>query len=384
MTQDSAQQRSDTDGALPRGDAPSKEGCFHAHRQMVGMMLSWRCQARCRHCAYDCDPRQGRVMTIDEMIGLVDAARAVPWVDSFSLVGGEPFLHHTLLKQVCRHIKETCGYPFTISTNGSWAVTRTKAIEVLSELRDLGLRVLLVSVDDFHLEYVDPRRIEICASAALEVGLECYLQAIVTRSSRRVSDFKRMLSLPHDHPGLKWTESPCIPTGRAEDPALAPELELEWRNRPGTCSVLKVWMVDPQGNVSPCCGVPLSRFLQLGNAFEESLTHIVHRANVDPLLNALAAYGGPYLLIELLAARGNRTYQESTFTSNCHACQAVLKDGVAIRSILDELQEHRLELLAGRAIQHEQVYGQSKNEHTSLWLPEPWRGGGSELSARDE
>jgi hypothetical protein len=38
--------------------------------------------------------------------------------------------------------------------------------------------------------------------------------------------------------------------------------------------MLKLWMVDPHGEVSPCCGAPFNRLLPIGNAFEEPLTQI--------------------------------------------------------------------------------------------------------------
>ena len=129
-------------------------------------------------------------------------------------------------------------------------------------------------------------------------------------------------------------------------------------------------MVDPNGEVSPCCGVPFNRLRRLGNAFEEPLTQIVRRMNVDPLLNALAAYGGPYLLIDLLAAKGVTTYAERTYSTNCHACQTVLGSQQAVELIQEDLEEHRLELVAGRAILHEQAFGNRTDD--SMWLPEPW------------
>jgi len=339
---------------------------------MVGMMFSWHCPARCRHCAYHCGPQQGPVISAAQARSIIDAGRALPLTKSFCFVGGEAFVHRDLLRETSRYVKETCGYPFAITTNAFWAATEALAVEALGELAELGLRSLLVSVDDFHLEYIDHHRIENCVNAALAVGLECTLQSIVTKTSRRVADFKTLLAVPSDNPSLQWVDNPCVPTGRAEDPALADDLLLEWRNQPGLCTMLKLWLVDPQGEVSPCCGVPFNRLLRIGNAFEEPLAEIVHRANVNPLLNAIAAYGGPYILIDLLATRGVTTYSEQAFTSNCHACQTVLRDRQALELIRQDLEEHRLELLASRAIYHEQFFRDDTADGENLWLPEPW------------
>jgi Fe-S cluster biogenesis protein NfuA len=243
---------------------------------------------------------------------------------------------------------------------------------------------LLVSVDDFHLEFIAQERIENCAQAAVELGLKCHLQSIVTGKGRRAEDFKRLLRIPAQSPLIFWHESPCSPTGRGEALALRDELAFPWRSRPDACSMLKTWVVNPYGEISPCCGIAFDGLREIGNAFRQSLTDIVSRANADPVLNALAAYGGPYVLIELLAHRGLTTYARRNYTGNCHACQVVLSDAEAMALIEDELQEHVLELIASRALVHEQRWGnRAAKPETGLWVPDLWFSHGPVADARN-
>jgi hypothetical protein len=304
---------------------------------------------------------------------VIDGARQLPMITGIGWAGGEPFLHYALMLELTHYVKQTCGFPLAISTNAYWATSRERAREMLLPLVDSGLRGLLVSVDDFHLEFVPPERIENCVHAAVELGLQCHLQSIVTRTSRGVEDFKRLLKLPSPSPLIQWHEGPCKPTGRAEELARANELPFPWRNRPDACSMLKTWIVNPCGDISPCCGVPFDGLREIGNAFRQPLADIVNRANVDPVLNALAAYGGPYLLIELLARHGVTSYAQRSYTCNCHACQAVLSDAHAMALIEDELQEHALELIASRVLAHEQRWGkQAVEPEAGLWVPDLW------------
>ena len=100
---------------------------------------------------------------------------------------------------------------------------------------------------------------------------------------------------------------------------------------------------------------------------------IVARANADPLLNALAAYGGPYLLMELLARRGRPQFSERRYAGNCHACEAVLGDAGAMRAVMPEIAEHALELIVERVAVHRQAFSGSRRAGTGpVSVTEPW------------
>jgi pyruvate-formate lyase-activating enzyme len=344
-----------------------------AHGQTVCLLLSYNCQAACRHCGYHCGPEKSPVISIDQGKQVIDCARQMPMVAGIGFAGGEVFLHYKLMRELFQYVKGTCGLPLALSTNAYWATTQERAREMLLPLVESGLGSMLVSVDDFHLEFVRQECIENCVNAAVELGAQCHLQAIVTRHSRKVGDFKGILKIPSDSPQIHWHENPCVPTGRAEDIALGDEIELSWRSQPDACTMLTTWIVNPYGQISPCCGMPFEGLRAIGNAYEQSLIEIASRANADPVLNALAAYGGPYLLIELLARRGLTTYARRNYAGNCHACQVVLSDAKAMALIQDELQEHALELIASRAILHEQLWGKHAIARNKVpWIPDLW------------
>ena len=344
-----------------------------AFQQMLALQLSYRCPAACRSCAFDCGPGHGRVMALVDARRIIDSAKEIPLIKNFGFTGGEPFLHLDMLRELFRHVKHNFGDQMTISTNCFWAITKEKAARILDEFVALGLSSLLVSIDDFHLEYIKISHIENCINAAIELGVKCILQCLETRSSRKLADFKDKLNIPSDSPLIEWHAYPCDPVGRAASEVAHDELLLNWRNQPGRCNILKLWMVDPDGRVSGCCSWAMSEFLRVGNALEEPLPDIINRANVDPILNCLSAFGGPYLLINLLQASQYSHYASDTYTSPCHACYRIFQDRSDIWLIQKQIQEQWLELVASRLIAHKQIYELNQaNRQEDFWLPVPW------------
>lgn len=343
-----------------------------AHLQILALQLSHNCFSGCRPCVYDCRPNRSRVMQADEAKSIIDQARTMALTKNFGFSGGEPFLHLDLLHELFRHVKDHFGYKMSISTNAFWAKSQTTSKNVLKELVDLGLWSLLVSVDDFHQEYVDVQNIEHCVRAATDLGVKCFMQCIETRSSRKTEDFKKSLRIPADSELVEWASIPCDPVGRGEREIPSEDLILEWKVRPGICSMLKVWIVDPDGWVSACCGTASSDYLKAGNAFKEPLADIIHRANVNPLLNALAAWGGPFLLMDLLRDQGFPGFAEGVYTGPCHACHTVLGNREAVEKILPALESRQLDLVMSRLVAQKQAHQhyQQKGED-NIWLPSP-------------
>jgi hypothetical protein len=260
----------------------------------------------------------------------------------------------------------------SVSTNCFWADNRKKAASILSELKSLGLWCLLISIDDFHLEFIDSKRIENCVNTALDLGIKCFMQTVETRKSRKIDYFKTHFDLPESHNLMEWIPISCDPMGRAQKKIEPEEFRLNWRHRVGICSILRVWIADPYGDVFACCGTANSDLLKAGNAFQKPLKEIVSQANVNPLFNALAAWGGPYLIFQLLAEAGRDQYVKKAYTSACHACHEVLQDKEAIEIVRDRLENEKLNLLMSRLAARQQIHEyENKRDRKDIWLPAP-------------
>lgn len=342
------------------------------HHQILSLQFSWNCNAACRHCLVDGETHRSDVMSLAQAKQIMDELEHMPLTRQYGFSGGEVFLHYDLLTELCAHVQQRFGHPFGLTTNCFWATNPSRTRDLLGPLVDLGLRDLLISLDDFHLEYIDAHRIETCIHEALTYDINVVVQTVKTRSGHGSHYFQEHLDIPGP-PTVTWIEIPCHPVGRALRGVPDSEYSYDWTNRPGYCTALRVWNVDPFGGVTPCCGTAIAPPLQVGNALQQPLSEIVNQANVNPLLNTIAAWGGPYMLIKVLEHNGDMRYSQRAFASHCHACATVLQDPEAMRIFDRDLPEHWLDAIAARLAAHTLWYRTTVlKDESSRWLPGGW------------
>jgi MoaA/NifB/PqqE/SkfB family radical SAM enzyme len=279
---------------------------------------------------------------------VLDQAEEISLNRTVAFTGGEPFLHYDFLKRLARSVQEKLGYQLSVSTNCFWAGSARRARQMLEEMQALGLTSLLISVDDFHQQHIALEKVKTAAHEAVDLGLACVFQCVETRTSRQIGWYEEQVGVPAVPDRVKWTPIPCDPLGRAAREIPESELRLSWRNQPGYCSMLRGIIINYDGRVTHCCGSANAGLPFIGNAFEEPLPDIVKRANADPLLNALAAWGGPYLLLDVLAKNGMPAYADRSYTSPCHACHVIFENRRAMAILQEALSSRRTELVAAR------------------------------------
>ena len=135
-----------------------------------GLVLGYRCSARCRHCLYGCGPhrRDGapeRVEDLDTVLDLL--AERGPYA-AYHIGGGEPFLDPALLTHAIQGMTRRGLQLSYVETNASWVQNAVQAADVLTELAGDGLAGLLVSLSPFHAEFVAMRRTMALIRAAEE------------------------------------------------------------------------------------------------------------------------------------------------------------------------------------------------------------------------
>ena len=134
--------------------------------QSCGLMLSYGCNAECKHCMYACSPRWGGTwiseQRLDQLLRkLSPYIEASPYgPDSISLnhglhfSGGEPFLKYDLL---LRGVELAASYSIPsvfAETNCFWCRDDEVTEKRLLELSAAGMKGLMISVNPFYLEYV--------------------------------------------------------------------------------------------------------------------------------------------------------------------------------------------------------------------------------------
>src|ERR1035441_8064452 len=171
-------------------DIAISEQDLRVHHQILSIQLSWNCNARCRQCMVTGSKERSRVMSFAEATRIIDQLEHLPLTRFVGFTGGEVFLHYDLLLQLGRYIQKKFGYGLGVATNCFWAEDRAKAREVLSSLAALGLSELLVSLDDFHLEFIRAKCVENCLREALALGINITVQTVRSRTGHDAAWFQ--------------------------------------------------------------------------------------------------------------------------------------------------------------------------------------------------
>jgi hypothetical protein len=131
-----------------------------------GLILSHKCNASCIQCMYACSPHWKADWMSEEDLGLIlnqlagcigPSVYGPDYVDlshGLHYTGGEPFLNYELLLKAAE-IGEELGIPSTfVETNCFWAKDDKSTRDKLSQLKDKGLKGVMISINPFYLEYI--------------------------------------------------------------------------------------------------------------------------------------------------------------------------------------------------------------------------------------
>jgi hypothetical protein len=289
-----------------------------------GLMLSYKCQARCRHCIYACSPEWKADFITEEQLdhGLAQLRQTIQpsmWgrdqiglSDGLHFTGGEPFINFDLLLRAIElGTKHTIPSMF-VETNSGWAIDDDTTRDKLQCLRDAGLHGIMISVNPFYAEYVPFAITERCIRISQEVfgirnviiyQMEYYLQfkRLGIRDTLSLDDYQRLAardtafvdrvemffmgraitqlkdSFP-THPAHAFFHMPCQP----------PFLR-DWHNH-----------FDNYGNYMPgfCGGLSLGNWFELDRLLEEgielddfSILHHLIRGDMRGLFEFAQGFG---------------------------------------------------------------------------------------------
>ncbi len=163
-------------------------------------MLSYKCTGTCKHCMYSCSPEWDADWISEAdikhyLLQLAGTIKPSPYGrDSIDLnsgihfTGGEPFLNFNLLLQATRIACEL-GIPSTfVETNCYWCGNDEAAEDKLRQLKDAGLKGIMLSVNPFILEYVSFQRTE----RAIRVSKKVFGQNAIVYQNFFYRQFKEL------------------------------------------------------------------------------------------------------------------------------------------------------------------------------------------------
>lgn len=279
----------------------------------LGLILTYSCNAECRHCFFECGPDRKEVMSLEIGKKAIDEAtnNYAGWV---SFTGGEPFLERDLLFDLLEY-SNLKGLNSEVVTNCFWAETPEIAANILSQLKMKGLDVINISCDDFHQEFVPLKKVINAYNAALNLGIKIVIMTTITKDSEiemniiplLLNDTKiQKIGKPLiQKPNALLIESQVTPAGRGKN---ITEINLTATNKIKCCEIIRDIGVGPNGDVYPCCG-PLASKLKLGNLNKNRLKNILESS----------------LQLQLINKIRNGTTLLGHYASKCHACLSLVE-----------------------------------------------------------
>ena len=131
-----------------------------------GIIVSYKCNAACRHCMFACSPERSSDYLSPETAERICVLLRGKGIRSLHISGGEPFLDFDKMVDVIKVIRKTGISIEYVETNAFWAEDERRVKEYLRILEQAGADRLLISLDPFHAEYVPIglplRLVEIC------------------------------------------------------------------------------------------------------------------------------------------------------------------------------------------------------------------------------
>ena len=308
----------------------------------AGLLLSYKCTAKCGHCMYNCSPawKADWISESDLEKGLSQLAGKIqpsPYgPDNVGLShglhfsGGEPFLNFELLLKAVKIADELDIPSIFVETNCYWCNDDKNTREKLQLLKENGLKGILISVNPFYAEYIPFERSERCAEVAEDIfGQNMFIyqyeyyrifKSLGIRDKISIGNFLKITKnayflglvelfimgraseslkgvLP-SYPAKTFFETPC-----------QPPLIREWHNH-----------FDNYGNFMPgfCGGISLGNWMELDELLDTGVD-----LDERPVLKYLVTDDMEGLFN--FAADNDYKEQDDGYLSKCHLCADIRK-----------------------------------------------------------
>jgi hypothetical protein len=295
----------------------------------IEIVVTSRCNIKCRHCIYDCQPFSTEQLSKSAIKNLIKQAAKLDSLRSVIFTGGEAFLEYdSLVENIA--LCEDLGLESSVVTNGFWALDSQIANKKLKKLK--GLRILNISTDSFHQEFVPVDRIRNIIKSCHELGVECIVRvSYLNDPASEIGIIKKQLT------GLEglYTISamPVAPFGRAAT-LIDTLLIYEYDPNGIPCCGADCPVIDSNGDAKFCPGGlfshPGNSLLKVGNILDETLETIKKSANLNPIVQMLRLRG-PSGLARLIRNQAIKEgipflFQMEEVRDLCSLCKYVITD----------------------------------------------------------
>ena len=139
-----------------------------------GIITNYFCTSKCRHCLYNCGPHwEKRYLdpaTAEDNLRMVRSLGC----RSVHIGGGEPLLRPDNLGEILEVAGRVGVSIEYVETNSSWFKDLESAKRILINLREKGLKTLLVSISPFHNEHIPFFKVKGVIESCRKTGINVF------------------------------------------------------------------------------------------------------------------------------------------------------------------------------------------------------------------
>lgn len=339
------------------------------------LLYTMRCNIECAHCSVDSHPRRREKMQLDDALRYIRELAEVEGLEFVDISGGEPMLFRRELGELARAAAEA-GLILRITSNGYWATSPDRASLVLASFVADGAGSVALSIDDWHLDHLDPRRVEHYVAGCRRVGLQPLLSGVlpVEDGMSNTDPFPARLAVLLRRYGLDpadcvdvytWADhrrrlpteqrtaydrtyaeravlvawQPLTAEGRAVNLEVRTQRFAE--SEPEPCSAAgDLPTIDEAGRLFPCCAPWVSRKEHaLADVSSGGTATAVARMRREPLVRVIHTLG-PQVIVERLRRDG--VAMPERHSGICNQC-GMLLDRVPLDKLRDVATEIAME-----------------------------------------
>lgn len=303
----------------------------------IAVFFTNKCNINCKHCILNANITNDDVFdTIHNTYNIIDGMTK-SGIKLIGISGGEPLLFKEHLKNFCQSFKEA-KISSMIATNAFWASTFQEADNTVDEIKNWGVRYLVISFDEYHHEYIPAQNVFNAVKAAIKHKIE-YEVHITALNVETVNKYYNLLK---DESIFNVCFNAVEIAGRGE--------HLDIRNRDITdykifsCKKVINPVILLNGDVIACCGLliapeykpSIKSPLYLGNIYVDSLYKILDDASKNRCLILLKKYGPDGISEQLLKKSDYPNIKKINY-EGCKLCYCMFNNEERAKEIISLL-----------------------------------------------
>lgn len=281
----------------------------------INVFYTNMCNLHCKHCYVRSLIKNNMKMKSEILYKIIDMA--VKWnVNEINITGGEPTLFIDELEKPLKYASSK-GITLSIYSNLYWA--NSNAELYIEKLKSFGVKILQISTDSYHQEYINLDAIVKCIDIAQKNGIRVIVTICSTSKIKEAyTIYKISKVLNKENIKFQYTAN----FGSAKDNKISSMLDYKTFENV-KCNKLGEILIRFDNKVFACCGPPITfnenNELYLGDMDISDSDEFLYKINNNELILKLLKEG-PCNTLKLIKP----LHLKTKYSSLCEFCNDII------------------------------------------------------------